>query len=99
MNPRRSKFSDTKPSDESAPMLDSDNVIAIPLITQAWIEATITHLRTAEFARQRAREEMDKMLDAYDRGARVEPGRYSIKIKKRRRSRRKSTGFGSQSPP
>jgi hypothetical protein len=98
MNPRRSKVSHMKPSDKSAPKPDSDNVIAIPLITQAWIEATINHLRTAEFARQRAREEMDKMLDAYDRGARVEPGRYSIKIKKRKRSRRRSTGSGSQSP-
>ncbi len=93
MNPRRS---DTKPSNKSAPKPDSDNVIAMPLITQAWIEATINHLRIAELARQRGQEEMDKMLAAYDRGARVEPGRYSIKIKTRKRSRRKAAGSGGR---
>ncbi len=93
MNPRRS---DMKPSDKSAPKPDSDNVIAMPLITQAWIEATVNHLRIAELARQRGREEMDKMLEAYDRGARVEPGRYSIKIKKRKRPRRKAAGSGGR---
>ncbi len=55
------------------------------VVTQQWLEMIARTQETGKVYLKKAKEELERVLEAVDAGAVVEPGKYKVRVRTRRR--------------